>query len=86
MDRVGDALRLIAYIIKNPDISLPDIEALSSEALASKLPDEEYIPAPAAISKVISTATMSGGRHRHPVTASDSTYRARSHSRLRLPR
>lgn len=42
MERVGDALRLVAYIVKNPDISLPDIEALSSEALASKLPDEEY--------------------------------------------
>lgn len=42
IERVGDALRLIAYIVKHPDISLADIEALSTDALASKLTDDEY--------------------------------------------
>jgi hypothetical protein len=42
LQRVGDALRLAAYIIKSPEISLPAIEAISSESLAANVSDDEY--------------------------------------------
>lgn len=41
LERVGDAHRLIAFIAKNPDISLADIEALSSASLLAAVPPEE---------------------------------------------
>jgi Protein of unknown function (DUF1353) len=42
LDRIGDALRLVAYIVKHADISLPAIEALSSDSLATGMTDAEY--------------------------------------------
>jgi len=42
IDRAGDALRLIVHILKNPQITLPAIEALSSESLESSVTNEEY--------------------------------------------
>jgi hypothetical protein len=41
LERVGDAHRLVAYIAKNPDISLADIEGLSSDSLADAISPEE---------------------------------------------
>jgi Protein of unknown function (DUF1353) len=40
LERFGDAHRLIAYIAKNPEISLADIEGLSSDSLAVSIPPE----------------------------------------------
>jgi hypothetical protein len=39
--RIGDAHRLIAYIVRNPSISLADIEALSSDSLATAIPNAD---------------------------------------------
>lgn len=41
LQRTRDAVRLIAYIVKNPTISLPAIEALSSETLQEGVTQEE---------------------------------------------
>jgi hypothetical protein len=42
MERVGDATRMIAYIVKHPSIDLTAIEALSSDALAAGVTPAEY--------------------------------------------
>ena len=41
LERMGDAHRLIAYIAKSPDISLADIEGLSSDSLAAAIPPDD---------------------------------------------
>jgi hypothetical protein len=43
LEREGDAKKLVAYIVRHPDISLGDIEGLSSDALSSKMTPEEYL-------------------------------------------
>ena len=43
LQRLSDAHRLIAYILKNPEISTADIEALSSETLSGGVSNEELI-------------------------------------------
>jgi len=42
MERLGDATRMIAYIVKHSTISIKDIEALSSDVLAKDATQAEY--------------------------------------------
>lgn len=42
LDQAGDAIRLIAYILRHEMISVADIEALSSEKLSEDISEEEY--------------------------------------------